>query len=136
MISPTHLIKLWQNFLLPFLNFYDNFIHLAWIVQKTNLKIKKWSPLWLLYVISLQDCLLFMFLYVVTTKILTHFSDTGLKVYRQETQKSKQRTFSDVASTALPDFSPIWYTRRLKNKFFKKNRYYELLRDFGKVSFI
>ena len=32
-----------------------------------------------------------MFLYVVATKVITHFNDNdiGLKVYRQETKKSK-----------------------------------------------
>ena len=41
--------------------------------------------------VVLQDCLLFMFLYVVATKFLTHFNDNnkGVKVYRQETQKQK-----------------------------------------------
>ena len=41
--------------------------------------------------VILQDCPLSMFLYVVATKVITHFNDKykGLKVYRQDTKKSK-----------------------------------------------
>ena len=39
----------------------------------------------------LKDCPLSMFLLVFATKVVTHFNDNdkGLKVYRQETKKSK-----------------------------------------------
>ena len=44
-----------------------------------------------------------MFLYVASTKVITHFNDNdkGLKVYRQETKNA------EVTSTALPDTSPL-----------------------------
>ena len=43
-----------------------------------------------MYVV-LRDCLLSKFLYVVATKVVTHFNNDGkgLKVYRQETQELK-----------------------------------------------
>ena len=39
-----------------------------------------------------------MFLYVVATKIVTHFNNNEkeLKLYKQGTQKLKQRAFSEV----------------------------------------
>ena len=45
----------------------------------------------LVMLVILQDCPLSMFLYVVATKVITHFNDKdkGLKVYRQDTKKSK-----------------------------------------------
>ena len=45
----------------------------------------------LIMLVVLQDFLLSLFLYVVATKAITHFidNDKGLKVYRQETKKSK-----------------------------------------------
>ena len=52
------------------------------------------DPFTLIILVILQDFPLSMFLHVVTTKVMTYFNDNdkGLKVYRQETKKSKQHT--------------------------------------------
>ena len=67
-----------------------------------------------------------MFLYVVGNKVATHFNNDGkgLKVYRQETQKLKWITFSEVKSTAFPDSGPLYYIRRLpaQKLIFQKNQ--------------
>ena len=47
--------------------------------------------------------------------------------------------FSEMTATVLPDLNQIlYYMRRLPAQkfFFKKSRHYQLLRDFGEVSFI
>ena len=83
--------------------------------------------------------MLSMYLHVVATKVVNHVNcnDKGLKVHRQESQKSKKWAFSEVTSTALPDsITDIKESFQLKIKFSKRPMYYQLLRDFGKVSFI
>ena len=45
-----------------------------------------------MYVV-LQYCPLYMFLYVAATKVVTHFNDKGLTVYRQETQNQNSEHF-------------------------------------------
>ena len=52
------------------------------------------DPFTLIILVILQDFPLSMFLHVVTTKIMIYFNDNdkGLKVYRQETKKSKKHT--------------------------------------------
>ena len=49
------------------------------------------DPFTFMMQVDLQDCLLSMFLFVVATKVVTHFNDNkkGLKVYRKESEKSK-----------------------------------------------
>ena len=81
------------SFLFPFLDLYHNSVCLVWIVQNNipskNLKNSLlYDSFILIMQVVLQYCLLSMFLYVVATKVVTHFSNDGkgLKVYRQETQ--------------------------------------------------
>ena len=66
--------------------------------------------------VILQDFPLFMFLYVVTTKVITHFNDNdkGLKCadrrpINQNRELCLWKLYSEVTSTALPDPSPFWY---------------------------
>ena len=110
-MSLTHLIKLFAfdtdtyNFLFPFFDFCYNFI--CWYEScRTifHLKLKNGllSDSFILNMqVVLHDFLLSMFLYVVPTKVITHFNNNGKgsKVHRQEIQKLKQRTFSEVTST-------------------------------------
>ena len=78
----------------------------------------------------------------------THFNDNdkGLKIYRQETKKSKQwtllitQTFFEVTSLLCQTQAHsdiIWEGFQFKKKLFKKPRRSQFLkRSFGEVSFI
>ena len=97
--------------------------------------------------VILQDCPHSMFLFVVATKIVTHFNDnvTGLKIDTQETKKSKswillmaQKFFRwhQLLCQTQAHFHTTLGGFQFINKFFKKPNHYPLLRDFGEVSFI
>ena len=49
------------------------------------------DPLYLIMLVISQDFSLSMFMYVVATRVISHFNDNDkeLKVYRQKTKKSK-----------------------------------------------
>ena len=102
-----------------FLDFYDNFSSLIWIVQN-NIQSKdknNWYLLWPLCLHHVGSFAGLPTLHVAATRIVTHFSDNdkGLKVYRQDTKKSRycnllmKQTFFEVKSISLPDMSPFWY---------------------------
>ena len=62
------------------------------IIPSKNLKSGLLSDSFILTMqVFLHDCLLSMFLYVFSVKVITNFNNNGkgLKVYRQETQKLK-----------------------------------------------
>ena len=93
------------NFLVPFLNFHDNFICLIWIalnnIQSRNKN--KWSLFWPMWVI-LQNFPLSTFLSVCCFNLFND-NDKGLKVYWQETKKNSEfcwwRLFSEVTPIAF-----------------------------------
>ena len=88
LISPTHLIKLFQSFWHSRLELFVSIPQFPWQFhlpdmncadQYFNIKrYRKWSPFWPLYpdhVYSFAGRPLSMFLYVVAIKLITYFDD-------------------------------------------------------------
>ena len=61
------------------------------ITSKTNKNALFSDSFILIMPVRLQDCMFWMFLYIVATKVVTHFNNNGkgLKVHRQETKNLK-----------------------------------------------